>query len=361
LPVREQQAETKRVITLDMGQKLTEDQIIHIRALPLVFYDNAVLYEAQVRRRTGRTGIVTYVRAGDRVLLLNGKSNPIRAFNSGTPPRLDTSTHAAAYLEFFTAGIVGDEGTFRIVDSPSDIAFVSGATSAERSGIARIVSPLQMSSETPDGKWNARGTVRYGNSLFYAIFQLGRTGQVEMSGDEPAAVNQSFLTERFVDGIRILTDFDFQRGQIRARARKAFDEKRWADAVAAQRDLLVFDGKTDAIDDKSRSALQAGDYTSLSWYQLFVHDFAGALSSSEAGVKLLPTDLALQVNRAHALLFTGQTREAEASYRKFLGQTSATQKWEQIVLDDLRALEEGGLSHPDFANIRNMMTPASGR
>jgi hypothetical protein len=67
------------------------------------------------------------------------------------------------------------------------------------------------------------------------------------------------------------------------------------------------------------------------------------------------------VNRAHALLFTGQTREAEASYRKFLGQTSATQKWEQIVLDDLRALEEGGLSHPDFANIRNMMTPASGR
>ena len=48
--------------------------------------------------------------------------------------------------------------------------------------------------------------------------------------------------------------------------------------------------------------------------ELFAHDFAGALSASDEAIKLDPKDLAAQTNRAHALLFMGRTKDAEAIY-----------------------------------------------
>ncbi|MGI8743886.1 MAG: hypothetical protein ACR2NN_15185 [Bryobacteraceae bacterium] len=103
----------------------------------------------------------------------------------------------------------------------------------------------------------------------------------------------------------------------------------------------------------------SGKFVGLSWYQLLAKDFPGALASSEAGLKLNPAKRALDTNRTHALLFLGRIKEAEDIYRKHLGQKISQDTWEKVILDDLKQLEEDGLSSPDFSKVREIVTPHS--
>jgi tetratricopeptide (TPR) repeat protein len=359
LPPAESQVEARRITGAGVGALPKDSQILRIRALPVSFYHDAVLYEAEVRRRGGGTGVLTYIRAGDSVLAITGKSAPIHAFNLRTTPTLDTSSDAAAYLDFFAASITSENGTFRIVNSPSELGWAAAATDEQRRRVARIVTPLQMSSETADGKWNGRGTVRYGNALFYALFQLTRSGSVEMENDSPAAVDQPFLSERFVDGVRTVTDFDYQKQQLSGRATTDAQAGRWPEALTAQQELVTLIRKSDAIDDTDRNKLLSHEYVRLSWYQLHTRDFAGALASCEAGEHLDPGSLLLKTNHAHALLFLGRANDAEELYRQYIGQkVSGQTTWEETVLKDLSDLEKAGLTDPGFGRIRALLSAA---
>ena len=92
-------------------------------------------------------------------------------------------------------------------------------------------------------------------------------------------------------------------------------------------------------DDEQRTEL-ANAYLSLSWYQLMVRDFSGALASSEAERKVDDTNLPLETNHAHALLFLGRTKDAEDLYLGYLGRKIGDKTWQQTILEDFDALEK---------------------
>jgi hypothetical protein len=97
---------------------------------------------------------------------------------------------------------------------------------------------------------------------------------------------------------------------------------------------------------------------SLAWYQIFIRDFAGSLASSDESLRLNPKDLATQTNRAHALLFLGRTKDADAIYLGHRGEkvfANSDEKWEQAILTDFDDLEAGGLTNPEFARIRALL------
>ena len=82
-----------------------------------------------------------------------------------------------------------------------------------------------------------------------------------------------------------------------------------------------------------------------------------ALAALEAGLALEPAYLSLLAKRAHASLFLGQIQEADRIYRGHRGEVDADSKrtWEQVVLKDFADLEKAGLTHPEFARIRELL------
>ena len=109
-----------------------------------------------------------------------------------------------------------------------------------------------------------------------------------------------------------------------------FKANRRTDAVAGEKRLVAFlkskPGTEPAKTDGVRDALDA-----LAWYQLFTRDFTGALASADEARKLDPDHLFTESQRAHALMFLGRDKEAEAIYvgnigRKMEGSDDET--WE---------------------------------
>jgi tetratricopeptide (TPR) repeat protein len=142
---------------------------------------------------------------------------------------------------------------------------------------------------------------------------------------------------------------------LRIEAIKDSREKKWAEAVRAEKQMVELIPKVDTLSSADQARELSSAYLSLSWYSLFARDFAGALRAGDDGLKLTPSNNMLDTNRAHALLFLGRTQEAEALYRKHLGESIGDKSWGETILDDLNALSAAGLSSPEFPAIRAMM------
>jgi tetratricopeptide (TPR) repeat protein len=357
----EQDAEVRRLAEGDTSQKKVIPEVLRMRALPLAFYDNAMLYEAEVRRAGKSPGVFDYVRTSKATLVVDGTSPPIHEFNRKKESlRLETPQQAVEYLHFFTAAIGGGGGeqfsNFRIVDGPADLLLPPTVAPAEREKIRRIIVPMQVR-QTADGKWDAKVTLRYSNLLFYAILHVDNfDGNVSMTTDQPIAVDQPLITEHFVGGLRVTSDYNFRTHQLKERAERLSKAKQWSGAVQAQRNLIKLVRESELMNAEGRAKELPDDFLVLAWYQLHAKDFSGALASTEEGLKLEPAKIVLDTNRAHALLFLGRTQEAEDVYRKHLGEKTSQGPWEKVILNDLKVLEQDGLSHPGFARIREMMS-----
>ena len=100
--------------------------------------------------------------------------------------------------------------------------------------------------------------------------------------------------------------------------------------------------------------LTAEALTNVAWDLLFVGNFERALALTERALRLDPDSLAIQTNRAHALLLLGRLDEARALYIAHKGERiSQTNNkfWEEVIADDLKELREAGLGHPVFIEI----------
>ncbi len=67
-----------------------------------------------------------------------------------------------------------------------------------------------------------------------------------------------------------------------------------------------------------------------------------------------------QTNRAHALLFLGRTKEAEAVYLGHRGEkvfANSDEKWEDAILTDFDDLSKAGITNPEFARLRALLKP----
>ena len=97
-------------------------------------------------------------------------------------------------------------------------------------------------------------------------------------------------------------------------------------------------------------------YGSLSWYQLFTQDFPAVESAARKGLSLNPTQLWINTNLAHSLLFQGRFEEARNIYLQFKGRAyDEENSWEEIFLQDLNELEAEGITHPDVKKIRKLL------
>ena len=94
----------------------------------------------------------------------------------------------------------------------------------------------------------------------------------------------------------------------------------------------------------------------LSWYQLFSHEFKQALASSERAIAIDPHQIEYATNKAHALMFLGRPKAAQAVYLKYKGRrVERGILWEQLILEDFAELEKHKLTHPQMAKIKLLL------
>jgi predicted Zn-dependent protease len=139
--------------------------------------------------------------------------------------------------------------------------------------------------------------------------------------------------------------------QLRQRGERLFNERKYTEAVATQRNVAV---STKATRDGAPGEQTANALTNLSWYALFARAPAEALKASERAHKLNPERLALETNRAHALLFLGRAREAQTLYLLRKGKRLAPgsdKTWEDTIAEDFGAMRAAGIIHKAFPSI----------
>jgi TPR repeat protein len=92
----------------------------------------------------------------------------------------------------------------------------------------------------------------------------------------------------------------------------------------------------------------------LAEYALFAREFAKALTVAERAHALLPDNLYIETNRAHALLFMEHEEEAKALYLAYEGKPLSGQDaklWERGIAEDFAEFRKAGLTHPMMADI----------
>lgn len=479
LTPQEASQEKAKLLASNLQLGFATSSILRFRKLPLGFYRDGILYEAECRREDGSLAVMDYVRSQDDIFVLDGTHNITEAFDSTTDGKsgfartrlqLDSVERAAQLMHFFMAAIQDQDGTRRIIDNPSDLHYAPDAMSESREKVNRLVKPFHLQ-RNQDGRWIGDGTLSYGDNLVYAIFMIDpdRAGNpVFLALSTNAAVQQPLLNEHFVSKLRVLSDLSHRLTLLSLKENASFEKKDWPSAEAENTMLLELVKHTDSLSDQDRAAklvsmygdresilrfrldseldhrvwpgaeetaralinaeaeenkltisaenkkvrlqeritqdsalltrldsygerdeeqnLQpfveheellkdkllasfdlppdkrkesaAGWQTDLSWGDLKRKDFAQALARCEAGLKIDPTNLPLQINQAHALLFLGRWPEAEAIYRKNIGKKVGQLTWQAIILDDLKNLTASGLTDPHFAEVRAMMTNA---
>ena len=165
---QEMSQERERLAAAD--PRFAAARIRGIRSLLLPFYDDVSLREAEISAPLGEpAGILAYLRHSKGVVLLDGTSAPIHAFNKSTVPILDTREKASAYLRFFTSAIQGDQGVFRLVDHASQLVWREAATLVDRQNLPGPMQPLVIE-QVADGAWQAVSTLQYGDAISRRAF-----------------------------------------------------------------------------------------------------------------------------------------------------------------------------------------------
>jgi hypothetical protein len=172
-----------------------------VRTLPVTFYDDAALYEIELRRDDER-GVFTYLRTGDRTTAIDGKSPQIHALNNDGLLRIGSIQQAVWYLRFFVGALAADGTRFQIVEEVGDLFWIDPSRNGSgRDAVAGKLRLLDIFED--DGDWLGSGTVAYGSGVFDADFELLQTGMVNMLNDTPIATDLPIHVESFEEnGVR---------------------------------------------------------------------------------------------------------------------------------------------------------------
>jgi hypothetical protein len=170
----------------EAGRLVWHTLVLGVRATPLSFYKDWLLVEFAARLESeARIGLACFLYGpGMQLVMLDLSSAPIHDVNHQHLLPLATPELAADYLRFFCGFITGDDGRFRVVESPADVPLSPGANGA--SAPAKTVTPLKLTPlQKPDAKhaWKAEGFVLYGAVLCGVTWEIV-DGQVEMTHDD---------------------------------------------------------------------------------------------------------------------------------------------------------------------------------
>ncbi len=144
----------------------------------------------------------------------------------------------------------------------------------------------------------------------------------------------------------------------RLRISEAAEEGHYAEALHLQ---AISASKVEAEETKrdgepGQETARALD--SAAWYALLARDFTEALAAADRAHALLPDDLSVETNRAHALMFLDHRKEAAALYLAHKGEPLSeadSKPWERAIADDFAEFRKAGLKHPLMADIEKKL------
>ena len=92
----------------------------------------------------------------------------------------------------------------------------------------------------------------------------------------------------------------------------------------------------------------------VAWHALLAREFTTALTVADRAHALFPDDLAMETNRAHALMFLEREEESKALYLAHKGEPLSEQGsrlWERGIVEDFAEFSKAGLTHPMMVDI----------
>lgn len=99
----------------------------------------------------------------------------------------------------------------------------------------------------------------------------------------------------------------------------------------------------------------ADAYGNLAWYLLFTRSFGEAQQTAEKGLAIAPSQEWIHTILALAHLYQGHYEEAKAIYTWLADKPYGDGTYRHVFLEDLKALEEAGITHPDASKIRKIL------
>jgi tetratricopeptide (TPR) repeat protein len=96
----------------------------------------------------------------------------------------------------------------------------------------------------------------------------------------------------------------------------------------------------------------------VAWYALFVREFTKALTVADRAHALLPDDIGIESNRAHALMFSGRAEDAKALFLAHKGKPVSElggKLWEHVIVEDFEEFRKAGLTHRMMAEIEKAL------
>jgi hypothetical protein len=196
----------------------------------------------------------------------------------------------------------------------------------------------------------------------FAVFQTG--------ADHGAASAMNFLGQFYRDGFGVAQDFAKAREWYKKAADKgapgaayflsilpiyeAAAAGDYAKALQMEERLAAAMETADIKEEGKPGATTARKLQTVAWRALFAREFTKALTAADRAHALLPDELSIETNQAHALMFLGRGEDAKALYLSHKGKPLPGQHgrlWERAIVQDFAAFRKAGLTHPMMADI----------
>jgi tetratricopeptide (TPR) repeat protein len=116
-------------------------------------------------------------------------------------------------------------------------------------------------------------------------------------------------------------------------------------SLAIRKELAATDSGNEEWQNALQSSVDA--IGNLAYHFLLAKNFTKALQAADEAISQAPDKIWLHTNRAHALMFLGHEEEARVLYLRYRKVKDVVEEksWETVILDDLAALRQAGLTH----------------
>ena len=200
----ERRDEIARLRSAGIIDRLGARDVQRLRRIEIDFYERTTLFELEIARANRPRGIYTYIRRANRLVTIDGRSAPISELNATAPIQIDTLSRAIAYLRFFMAAYQGQEGgTFRLVDTGTDVSWLPTAADYDRNSIGSQIHPMSLRQSSAGG-WEAVAFAQHRGAIYRATLWLKPDGAVQVLKEETIGTALPIDVERFDDqGLRV--------------------------------------------------------------------------------------------------------------------------------------------------------------
>ncbi|HEY2621120.1 MAG TPA: rhodanese-like domain-containing protein, partial [Acetobacteraceae bacterium] len=226
--------------------------------------------------------------------------------------------------------------------------------------LAAVAIDRQRVADAPNGE-NSKTELSY--DLFdagYALEQLRRFGEaLEKLSEARALVAADRKAKPDSTDLMVWTTFiDYEVGEtLRGQDRLADAFVVFDDNIRLGRTIL--EKLPNDANAKTKMQASAGAVGGLSYQLALAGDFATALKAADDALEVMPDQVWIEANRAHALLFLGHPDEARGIYLRYRGQKiNGDRTWDASLRADFTDLRKHGHASPVMDEVEAQLASA---